>query len=295
MRVSLQIKAQKKTSAIPVLFCQFVAMDWIRHWNGSRGHLGTRDDWFCWSLKHPDTRLLACFFVDVWRKHTLTLRRVIFYVVVLLFGELVGRPAGTKLQKVFKMKTNCGGVMYDTTFSFIIHIVQAPRAESRKLAYCVEEGLFFLSSRCADMCWSRRRPEGPWTPRGARLWHRRYLIDVQEKGAQTKHNYIFNDYVFFTPLLEDGAWLQNRKSFTFKHISVTFNTLGKHKPWQENQVWSWAEPETMKVGRELSDMRFHTRQHPRSFISRSREPALEFHDLHWVYWRIEVCSWSEYE
>lgn len=236
-------------------------MDWIRHWNGSRGHLGTRDDWFCWSLKHPDTRLLACFFIDVWRKHTLTLRRVIFYVVVLLFGELVGRPAGTKLQKVFKMKTNCGGVMYDTTFSFIIHIVQAPRAESRKLAYCVEEGLFFLSSRCADMCWSRRRPEGPWTPHGARLWHRWYLIDVQEKGAQTKHNYIFNDYVFFTPLLEDGAWLQNRKSFTFKHISVTFNTLGKHKPWQENQVWSWAEPETMKVGRELSDMRFHTPQH----------------------------------
>lgn len=151
--------------------------------------------------------------------------------------------------------------MYDTAFSFIIHIVQAPRAESRKLAYCVEEGLFFLSSRCADMCWSRRRPEGPWTPHGARLWHRWYLIDVQEKGAQTKHNYIFNDYVFFTPLLEDGAWLQNRKSFTFKHISVTFNTLGKRKPWQENQVWSWAEPETMKVGRELSDMRFHTPQH----------------------------------
>ena len=92
------------------------------------------------------------------------------------------------------------------------------------------------------MCWSQVRPEGPWTPHGARLWHCWYLIDVQEKMPQTKHNYIDNDYVFFTPLLEDGTWLQNRKSFTFKHISVTFITFGKHKPWQENQVrsLSWA-------------------------------------------------------
>lgn len=115
----------------------------------------------------------------VWWKHTLTLRHEPFCVVVLLFGELVGRPAGTKLQQVLKWKQiEAVWCMYISS------------STGRKSKLCWERLIFFMLT--LPIC-------GTWTPHGARLWHCWYLIDVREKKrAQTKHNYIYNDYGFFS-------------------------------------------------------------------------------------------------
>lgn len=143
----------------------------------------------------------------VWWKHTLTLRHEPFCVVVLLFGELVGRPAGTKLQQVLKWKQiEAVWCMYISS------------STGRKSKLCWERLIFFMLT--LPIC-------GTWTPHGARLWHCWYLIDVREKKGH-RRNIITSIMImgFFQPAAQ-RPWQENQEG---------------NLSWARNhENWTWVE------------------------------------------------------